>query len=40
MVLVDLGVEGGEKANYWTCDFSHVSKGESVEAKREWDVWV
>jgi len=24
-VLVDLGVEGGEKANYWTCDFSHVS---------------
>jgi len=25
-VLVDLGVEGGERAKYWTCDFSHVSR--------------
>lgn len=24
-ILVDLGVEGGEAAKYWTCDFSHVS---------------
>lgn len=24
-ILVDLGVAGGEKAKYWTCDFSHVS---------------
>jgi hypothetical protein len=23
-VLIDLGVEGGQSAKYWTCDFSHV----------------
>jgi glutamate N-acetyltransferase/amino-acid N-acetyltransferase len=23
-VLVDLGVQGGQSAKYWTCDLSHV----------------
>ena len=26
-ILIDLGVKGGEGAKYWTCDFSHVSRG-------------